>query len=418
MEEERELIRVLLADIEAKLVPTVAQRLQPDDFGQGDCRAVYEQIILLANEKGRVSFFDLGGRVAKSILRDVATEPAQYYSKESLNVLIEKIKESAKKRKIHELLRGSIQQLEKAGPEFTIANIYDKAANIINEEEEVDHGVGAIAQSVITSAPEVVFSSGLPTLDKIIGGITIPHIIIVGGYTGRGKTHFLLEVALQTAFSGAKNIFFSTEMTKEELVLRLIGKIANISPFMVRRTKDPVEQGRINLAIEKLNSIGDRLFIYDNQNTIEDISWVTREYKNKHSIDFVFIDFIQNIMAGNAIDDYQRMTLVSIQLQQLKVDTKVGMVISSQVSNEAAGGGRRDGPIQYKGSGAIAQIADAGLWIEKPPESDEFTDQRVLRVVKSRHALGGTVNFRLLWPSGRVVEPHNDTINPYERREL
>ncbi len=91
-------------------------------------------------------------------------------------------------------------------------------------------------------------------------------------------------------------------------------------------------------------------------------------YTRARKPDVIFIDFVQNIQTDRK-DEYQAMTEVAVQLQQLAISEKIAIFDLSQVSQEQAGNFRIGGKIPSKGSGALVASADVNLVMERDQET-------------------------------------------------
>jgi replicative DNA helicase len=246
------------------------------------------------------------------------------------------------------------------------------------------------------------FDTGFKDLDEGLGGVIPTHVWVVGGYTGIGKSFWTNQVILNmlNGHKEARVLLFSTEMDRKSIMERLMGNIAGISALKLVKGMLTKEQYQAKQeAQEKMKEYQDRLFIYDNVWTLEELKLKTKKEKILHKVNVVFIDFIQNLRARG--DIYERMSKSAIELQAMAKDLNMGVVILSQISNEGQKAGSDNSVISYKGAGELSAIADVALWIDSEKEPKQLLyKELIIKVRKARHAESGTQCWALLDGAG------------------
>lgn len=238
--------------------------------------------------------------------------------------------------------------------------------------------------------------TGFPGVDDVLdGGFLRKELVVMGGFTGSGKSFLAGQVMLNLLLNGFRVGYFSLELGSESLVSRFIGSIAHIKPNRIRTgwlTKD--EFSNRNKAIAKLLCYSENLSIYDDIYSLDEILKVL----NKERLDFVVIDFIQNVISLG--EQYERLSKVSIELQRAAKSANTCIFVVSQLSNRAAREGSDSGFLEFKGSGTIAQVCDIGFWLTQV-ESENFK----LTLRKNRRGISG-ISFDLTFeaPGGGIHE--------------
>lgn len=236
--------------------------------------------------------------------------------------------------------------------------------------------------------------TGLPNLDDFLdGGFMRKELVVLGGYTGSGKSFLSAQLMLNIAKKGFKSAYFSLEISNEMIVSRLIGQIANIKPTRIMVGKLTEEEYRLKMdAKAKISPYEEFLNFYDDVYKIQEIEESIKE--NKY--DFVVIDFIQNIMTEQK-DEYSSMSFVSLELQKMAKKYNCCILVLSQLSNSAYKGGY----LEYKGSGGIAMVADLGFFIvRKEDEPEKLT----LTLKKNRRGISGmNFDFKFKTPGGKIL---------------
>jgi len=247
------------------------------------------------------------------------------------------------------------------------------------------------------------FNTGFSKIDERTGGLIPTQCWVIGAYTGIGKTFFILQMILNLLENKAKVMLVSTEMDRKMNMLRLIANIGGLGTIKILKGQlDENEKARMLDAQKKLSDYKHALTIYDGVYTVEEIRLKAKKKKLNEGLDVLFVDFIQNLRGAENI--YERMSTAAISLQQLAQELNITLVMASQV-NQAAAGWQSGGAIEYKGAGEIAAVADVALWMKKIDESqDKEGTARRVAVRKVRHGVPGHFDFRITFPSGRIIE--------------
>lgn len=238
-----------------------------------------------------------------------------------------------------------------------------------------------------------VMPTGFKTLDRELdGGFQRKELIILGGFTGLGKSYVAGQLAWNIATKGFKTAYFSLEISGEMIVSRLIGSLSNIKPTLIVRNKlNSQEEEKADNAKMDISIYSEMLHIYDDVYELSAIGKTILE--NKY--DFVVIDFIQNVLAKG--DEYERLSTISLALQRLAKKNNCCILTLSQLSNMNSKGSS----VEYKGSGSIAMVADLGFFLVRGEKQGDVT----LALRKNRRGFSGQdFNLKFEMPGGRIYE--------------
>ena len=212
--------------------------------------------------------------------------------------------------------------------------------------------------------------TGLPTgfndLDEATTGFHPGDLIVIGARPGMGKTAFCLNIITHAAIEGNVPIaVFSLEMTKEQIVLRMLCAEAEVDSKAVRSGYHSKEDYR------KLVNAAGRLseapiYIDDAFNSILDIRAKARRLKAEHGLGLIVIDYLQLMSgAGSHIAREQVISEISRSLKALAKDLSVPVIVISQLNRSCELRGDKKNPIiaDLRESGAIEQDADTILFL-------------------------------------------------------
>lgn len=238
--------------------------------------------------------------------------------------------------------------------------------------------------------------------DMLDGGFLRKELIVLGGFTGVGKSYVSGHLFHQIASQGFKSAYFSLEISNEMVVSRLIGSIANLKPTRVMMdmlTPDEAENAVKAKAVISVSE--DFMTFYDTMYTLSEIKKQVLE----HKYEFVVIDFIQNVVAPGE-SDHARLTLISLELQRLAKEANCTILTLSQLSNSVGREGSQSKQLEYKGSGSIATVCDIGLFIERAEYFEGANWQGLTMTIKKnrRGMSGNTYNLSFKIPGGMLRE--------------
>jgi len=303
--------------------------------------------------------------------------------------------EEYKTKKIRELVNKG--EINKAFEYFK--ETVSKQTNVIEDYKEHLKESRQGADNGLLGLP-----TGLPSLDAVTSGFRKSKVWVIGGYNAYGKSYFMTNMVNRLIGMGRRVCVITLEMTKEDILDRLIGERLGIGIYELAKTvnrKSVAEQiGKIEKNINDLD-----LCILDTLYDIGDIETRLKIENKNRKIDVVFVDFIQLIQNKESKSKYDALSEISVRLQVLAKELGVCMVILSQISNEAQ---KDEGQNIYgfKGAGEIGQVADVAIRLQrfKDKETSRFTDEYNLIVVKNRSGETGGIGCKISFPGGTITE--------------
>ena len=260
--------------------------------------------------------------------------------------------------------------------------------------------------------------TGLPDLDRLILGLNDSELIIVAARPGVGKTSIALNMALHAAMYEHKTVaIFSLEMSREQLVMRLLSRAALI-PSQNMLTGQLTEQQWRDIS-DAAQTISQTAILIDD-NPVLTVSEMNAQCRRVANLDLVVIDYLQLMQSagsGHSWSNESRTQAVSDISRMLKIMAKelgVPVICLSQLSR--ASESRQDKrPMlsDLRESGAIEQDADVviGLYRDglynKECENPNAAEAIVL---KNRKGQTGIVDLAWLpeYTSFSSVEKRRD----------
>lgn len=237
--------------------------------------------------------------------------------------------------------------------------------------------------------------SGISVFDNCIDGMHAGHVWAIGAYTGSGKSLMCCDLALNVASQGAKVLFFTMEMSEDQIIKRLRW----------------IDQNKKNIGVDDLNII-----IYDGQQTLGSIEIIIKKY----SPDLVIIDFIQ-LIRNQYQKEYEQMTENALEIQRMALQYNTCIVFASQVSNDFAKM-QSLASVNYKGSGAIAQVVNFGVIMHRDFDEERKTDDLLVPIKvlvwKNRHGRNETGKNAILTfdrEKGIILDKKFDPLDGFDK---
>ncbi len=419
--------------IDPRCVPEVIEKLHPEDFYLRQNREIYETIYSMFNysltidpvtvlEHMRQNGFYVEGQSREYMFQLMDATPTAANVGDYIGILqdttlLRRVAETA-----GDLLAmvqrgtGTGQDILEAAEQRIYAIRQGRASRGLVPISEVIIDVYSRLEELSASESSIPgLSTGLRDLDRAISGLNNSDLILLAARPGMGKTSMALNILLEVGKrSGRKVAFFSLEMSREQLALRLISSecfIDNKKLVTGKLSDDDWES--IAAAADSLNR-STILIDDDSSVTVADISAKCRRVEN---LGLVVIDYLQLMQSagGKTRSSDNRQQIVSDISRSLKIMAKelnVPVLCLSQLSR--ANESRQDKrPMlsDLRESGAIEQDADIVLFLYRNGYYDREAENPNLAeciIAKNRHGEIGTVELQ--WT------PEFTTFTDMERR--
>ena len=416
LEAEQSVLGSMLID--ERCVPDVVGMLQPDDFYLRQNREIYETIYTMFNFSEKIDPVTVLNKMKergvydeqrsydylaqllkvtptaanvkqyctivhdKSLLRALATASSEITEMvyDGVGTAQEMLEVSEKK--IYSLRRGntgdSLQHIGKV-----MINVYDRLEELAASGSEIPG-----------------LSTGLHDLDRKINGLNKTDLILIAARPGMGKTAIALNICLNVAKNYEKTVaFFSLEMSREQLVMRLLSTESFVeNQKLTTGHLDEEDWGKLSIASSALSQTDIRV----DDNPAITVAEINAKCRRLDNLGLVLIDYLQLRTAaapGKAGDN--RVTVVSDISRALKIMAKelnVPVICLSQLSraNESRTD-KRPMLSDLRESGAIEQDADSVMFLYRDEYYNPNTQDKNIAeciVAKNRHGETGTVKLQ------------------------
>ena len=275
-------------------------------------------------------------------------------------------------------------------------------------KEEMQHAFEYIEK--VQSHQVVGVHSGFRDLDNLTGGLQAGDLVVIAARPSMGKTALALNIARNhLRDQGGCVGIFSLEMTKRQLVVRLLMAEAHVDFTRFRRgVLGDIDMRKLTQAAGELEDM--RLFIDDSAVlTASDIAAKARRLTRKDALSLLIVDYIQ-LIQGHRKDDRreQEVAEISRSLKLLAKELKLPVIALSQLNRGPEGRpNKRPMLADLRESGAIEQDADIVMFIYRDEVYDENTDEPGIAEVilaKQRNGPVGTIKLQF---DGRYTRFHD-----------
>ncbi len=420
LEAEKSLLGCLMLD--PRIQVEIAPFLTKEDFYEQKNQTVFSAMLELINANKAVDLVtlldvlekdgllnDAGGLEYITELTDIMPSSANY--KEYLDI----VKRDGTLRR---LIDGSTKIIKKCCEKEDKTETLDYAEQMVfSISEEADTGkiakISEVIPTVITKFDDLAknkngakgISTGYRDIDRILNGLHPSDLIILAARPSVGKTSFAMNIAENVALNGYSVAVLSLEMSKEQLVQRMLCSVAQVNMSnALRGNMNKKEWVNIAKARELLSNA--KIFIDESSLvTPSEILSKCRRIKRKYGLDLVVIDYIQLMSSpSNKKSDnrQQEISEISRNLKIMAKDVNVPVLALSQLSRAVETRRGRPQLSDLRESGAIEQDADIVAFIHRPDKGateqeikNNDIKRNVAEILIEKHRNGPTGEVKL-----------------------
>lgn len=332
--------------------------------------------------------------VSKDIIEDSVS------SDTSADLLLD----SAEQR-IYDIRQGRVSKGPTKIGDIIVNEVYDKLQKLTSADKEQYKGM----------------PTGFVDLDKVTTGLNRSDLVIVGARPAMGKTSFALNMARNCAMMGKKKVlFFSLEMTKEQLAERVLSTEARVLSTKMRTGEiSDDEWPRLATATALLSKC--ELYFDDTSNIT--VSEMKSRIRRLRDVDAVFIDYLQ-LMKGSSRTEsrVQEVSEITRNLKLMAKDLNIPVVVLAQLSRTTEGRGKSHRPqlADLRESGSIEQDADIVIMLyrneyydgekDDNDEQEERPSVNKVELIVSKNRHGPTTTVEAMWNGDYTLFSNLETI--------
>jgi len=415
-EAEQSVIGALLLDKDA--VIAVAEFLSPENFYDDRHRQIYEAALELYEERVPIDVLTVAERLKKDkALKRIggAAYLAELANKVPTAAHVEHygkiVKDQSTKRSLmtaaSKLVELSLDEglaadelLDKAEAEVfaltqkhlsqAFAPVRDALAESFDRLDELHKQAEGLR-----GAP-----TGFKDLDDTLAGMQRSNLLILAARPGVGKTSLALNIAQNLAVEHKQKVgFFSLEMSKEELVDRLLVSQADIDAWRLKTGK--LSEDDFTKLSNAMGELAEAPLYIDDTPALSILEMRTkaRRLQVEYGLDLLVVDYLQLARSRQLENRVQEVSEISMGLKNLARELKIPVLAVSQLSRAVEQRGtKRPQLADLRESGSIEQDADVVMFLWRENEDD--VENINLEIAKHRN--GPLRSLKLFFKGDRI----------------
>ena len=417
VEAEQSVLGSILLDKDAMI--SVSETLIPEDFYKEAHKVIYECMLKLYNSQSEIDLItlaeelrdqgyldDIGGIPYITSLSTIVptTSNIKYYvnivkEKSVVRQLISAANDIINlgydsSAKIEDVLENAEKKI------FDISQ--ERTTNDFKQINQVLRDTYDMIEKLYTEKNEVTgLTTGFRDLNKKINGFQKSDLLLVAARPAMGKTAFALNLVQNAALKGDASVaVFSLEMSKEQLVQRMLSSQSNVELKKIKTGKlNANDWPRIIEAMAVLSEA--KIHIDDTPGIkISELRSKCRKLKIEKGLDLVLIDYLQLMEGeGNNESRQQEIAKISRSLKILAKELNCPVVALSQLSRAPEQrADHRPMLSDLRESGSIEQDADIVMFLYRDEYYNPDTESKNIgEVIVSKNRHGETGTIELVW---------------------
>jgi len=394
-------------------LPTVRECLTVSDFHKPGHQHVFEAFCTLQDRRVAIDVVTLSAELRKkgvleavgglSFIGTLTDGPADIFGVKPLEEYVRIIADNARARRIgkahrlglsmaadetisaESLAERSTQELTEACATMISARSSASTADVCFD---VSKRLDAQLHGIV---PRAVWT-GISSVDDFVGGFRDGQFVIVAARPAVGKTSLVTQIAEHNGHLGLSTLFFSLEMPRDELMLRLASSRAHVPSERLRGIITERDHADMQRALADLSSLpihwedGGRV-------SWTQISQRVRAFAARSKLDLVVVDYLQKVRAPDGFKDGRERVVAeaATELKNLAKELRIPVVALAQVNRDPASReDTRPRVSDLRESGVIEAEADIVLMLWRDPKD---TTQAEVLVEKNRHGQTGSVKL-------------------------
>ena len=417
VEAEQSVLGSILLDKDAMI--SVSETLIPEDFYKEAHKVIYECMLKLYNSQSEIDLItlaeelrdqgyldDIGGIPYITSLSTIVptTSNIKYY----VNIVKEKSIVRQLISAANDIINLSYDSSAKVEDVLENAEkkIFDisqeRTTNDFKQINQVLRDTYDMIEKLYTEKNEVTgLTTGFRDLNKKINGFQKSDLLLVAARPAMGKTAFALNLVQNAALKGDASVaVFSLEMSKEQLVQRMLSSQSNVELKKIKTGKlNANDWPRIIEAMAVLSEA--KIHIDDTPGIkISELRSKCRKLKIEKGLDLVLIDYLQLMEGeGNNESRQQEIAKISRSLKILAKELNCPIVALSQLSRAPEQrADHRPMLSDLRESGSIEQDADIVMFLYRDEYYNPDTESKNIgEVIVSKNRHGETGTIELVW---------------------
>jgi replicative DNA helicase len=449
LEAEESLLGSLLIDKDA--IIKIADVIMPQDFYKDDHKMIYEVIKELYGNQEPIDIITLANRLEEK--KQLATVGGRSYLAQLSNV----VATSGNVVNYANIIqrKATLRRLQQAAAEISTMS-FDEGREIDEILDETEKKVFGVSRkylknaflpidNLLTAAFDRIdelhkysgklrgLPTGFPDLDNLLAGLQKSDLIILAARPSVGKTSLALDIARQAAIKSKEGVgIFSLEMSKEQLVDRLLCSQANVSLWKMRtgNLSDKEEDNDFARIGEAMGKLAEAPIYIDDSGTLSimEIRAKARRLQMEKGLGLIVIDYLQLMEGRGKYGDnrVQEIAEISRGLKSIARELNIPILALAQLSRAVELTHPAIPKLSHlRDSGSIEQDADIVMFIYRKaadrgynPNDLPLDERHRAEIHIAKHRNGPTGKIDLFFDENTVsfksISRHSSEAAPVE----
>lgn len=280
---------------------------------------------------------------------------------------------------------AKLRAVEDAGQSQAITPIGDMLADVLDDKIRTKSGL----------------ETGFAELDTMTTGLHGGQLVIIAARPGIGKSAYVGNIATNLAERGDGVLFTSLEMSRADLIYRLVARLSGLKLWQIRSPDMQYHEPILN-AMNLMNRWP--LYIDDTvPQTVAQIGAKARGLVRRGKIKLVIVDYLQLLQPSDKrAPREQQVSAMTRDLKCLAKQLKIPIIALSQLNRDSAKAARRPILPDLRESGAIEQDADLVTFIHRSGTADA-TDEEIAEVIIAKQRQGPQGTIKMDWDGTKFL---------------
>ncbi len=429
LEAEASTLGSLLIDKDA--IVKVADILDFTDFYKDNNGKIYESMMELYEERAPIDVLSLGSKLQEkgileaigghTYLTELANSVPTAYNVAHYAKIVQR------KSTLRKLLRSSQEITALAYQESDdVEDLLDKAeSKLFGVSQKFYKQAFIPIKSVLTDAFDRIdelhkeggrlrgIATGFLDLDNLLAGLQNSDFIVLAARPSVGKTTLALDIARHVSVNAKIPVgIFSLEMSKEQLVDRLLCSEANVDLWRMRTGKLSEREDDFPKIGHAMGVLSEAPIFIDDSATanIMEIRTKARRLQAEHKLGLIIVDYLQLLEGRNTDNRVQEVSEITRGLKAIARELHVPVLALSQLARAVEMSKPAIPKLAHlRESGSIEQDADVVLFIyrksaDKNYQADDISEdeRHIAEIHIAKHRNGPTGVVKLFFDEGRV----------------
>lgn len=390
-------------------IPDLLPQVEPEDFYDTHCGGLWAAARAVAARGEVVTLLALIREKITAPMRErISRAEGEHVTHVGMFRAAERVKGVAYSRRMAQATKRMLIAIAEQSPSEALEVVHKEVELLADAPREdsttIEAAVDEYQEWAMSDNQTVFTPTPWADINELFnGGLEAGRLYVVGGRPGQGKSVVLTNVVLKAAEVGRSAILFSLEMTRREVVSRLVAAGANVNlSRLLGNSPTDAEHERERLFLSRLREMPMAINDATRMTTVS-IHAACRAFKRQHgAIGVVAVDYLQLLQATDLrAPRHEQVGQMTRDLKLMSKELGCAVLVACQLNRQAVDRGPRASDLRE--SGGIENDADGIILLNHPLDDQGNPNGDIeLLVVKNRSGPSRTVTGIFVGSSARI----------------